>query len=180
MIIRNARIGGKTVQLNMGAFIYTNRESLSIGLVLPLDNLATHFKGDHNNLMEWFKSLPIMQKWTEGGERTAYGAKIINANGFKHLANFCDDGLAIGGACTGIGLTFPIQIIPAQPALLDCVLARQLKKSKPTMVSSTKKIFLNTTKAKFAIRSTTKIWKSPKTGPSTSPVLRHFSVSSQT
>ena len=107
MLIRNARIGGKTVQLNMGAFIYTNRESLSIGLVLPLDNLAEHFKGDHNNLMEWFKSLPIMKMWTKGGKRTAYGAKIINANGYNHLSQFCDDGLAIGGACTGIGLDFP-------------------------------------------------------------------------
>ena len=107
MIIRNARIGGKTAQLNMGAFIYTNRESLSIGLVLPLDNLAEHFKGDHNNLMEWFKSLPVVQNWIEGGERTAYGAKIINANGYKHLSQFSDNGLAIGGACTGIGLDFP-------------------------------------------------------------------------
>ena len=107
MIIRNARIGGKTAQLNMGAFIYTNRESLSIGLVLPLDNLAEHFKGDHNKLMEWFKSLPVVQQWIKGGERTAYGAKIINANGYNHLSQFTGYGLAIGGACTGIGLDFP-------------------------------------------------------------------------
>ncbi|NQZ57411.1 MAG: FAD-binding protein, partial [Lentisphaeraceae bacterium] len=107
MIIRNARIGGKTVKLNMGAFIYTNRESLSIGLVLPLDNLAEHFKGDHNNLMEWFKSLPAIKHWTAGGKRTAFGAKIINANGYKNLSQLCDNGLAIGGTCTGIGLDFP-------------------------------------------------------------------------
>ena len=127
MIIRNARIGGKTVQLNMGAFIYTNRESLSIGLVLPLDNLAEHFKGDHNNLMEWFKSLPVVKKWTEGGERTAYGAKIINANGFNNLAQFCDEGLAIGGACTGIGIDFPYPNYTGPATFTGLCLGRAVK-----------------------------------------------------
>ena len=130
MIIRNARIGGKTVQLNMGAFIYTNRESLSIGLVLPLDNLAKHFKGDHNNLMEWFKSLPITQKWIEGGERTAYGAKIINANGYKHLADFCDNGLAIGGACTGIGMDFPYPNYTGPASFTGLCLGKAVKEIK--------------------------------------------------
>ena len=127
MIIRNARIGGKTAQLNMGAFIYTNRESLSIGLVLPLDNLAEHFKGDHNNLMEWFKSLPVVQKWIEGGERTAYGAKIINANGFNSLARFCDNGLAIGGACTGMGIDFPYPNYTGPASFTGLCLGRAVK-----------------------------------------------------
>ena len=107
MIIRNARIGGKEVQLNMGAFIYTNRESLSIGIVLPLDNLAKYFKGSHNSLVEWFLQLPVIKAWTEGGKRVAYGAKIINANGFQHSPQIVDDGLALGGACAGLGLDFP-------------------------------------------------------------------------
>ncbi|MCM8537836.1 MAG: acyl-CoA dehydrogenase family protein [Lentisphaeraceae bacterium] len=138
MIIRNARIGGKTVQLNMGAFIYTNRESLSIGLVLPLDNLAQYFKGSHNTLMEWFKSLPVMQKWIKGGERTAYGAKIINANGYKHVAQLCDDGLAIGGACTGIGLDFPYPNYTGPASFTGLCLGRAVKKIKSEKLDFTK------------------------------------------
>jgi len=138
MIIRNARIGGKTVQLNMGAFIYTNRESLSIGLVLPLDNLAEHFKGDHNNLMEWFKSLPIVQKWIEGGERGAYGAKIINANGYKNLSQFADNGLAIGGACTGIGLDFPYPNYTGPASFTGLCLGRAVKAIKENDLEFTK------------------------------------------
>src|SRR5207249_10859359 len=49
LVLRNP---GK-MQLNMGGFLYTNAASISVGLVLPLDNLAREFSGDHNRLMEW-------------------------------------------------------------------------------------------------------------------------------
>ena len=135
MIIRNARIDGQTVELNMGAFIYTNKESLSIGLVLPLENLAKNFHGDHNKLMEWFKSLPVIKKWLDGGERTAYGARIINANGFKNLSQFCDDGLAIGGACTGFGLDFPYPNFTGPASFTGLCLGRAVKAIKESGAS---------------------------------------------
>ncbi len=103
IILRNP---GK-LQLNMGGFIYTNHSSLSLGLVMPLDNLAREFKGDHNRLMEWFKSLPEIQRLTGGGRAVAYGAKLIRGGGFRELPQLVDHGLALGGACTGIGLDFP-------------------------------------------------------------------------
>src|SRR4051794_3646761 len=53
MLLRNGTLRGKPVHLNMGGFIYANCQSLSIGLVLPADNLAEHFDGDPNLLMEW-------------------------------------------------------------------------------------------------------------------------------
>ena len=58
-----ARCAAKAVHLNMGGFLYTNRQSLSIGLVLPADNLHQHFGGDPNLLMEWFVHLPALQPW---------------------------------------------------------------------------------------------------------------------
>ena len=41
MLLRNGTFRGKETHLNMGGFLYTNRQSLSIGLVLPADNLKT-------------------------------------------------------------------------------------------------------------------------------------------
>jgi len=107
VLVRNGNIGGSTARLNMGAFLYTNRDSLSIGLVLPLHNLKTEFSGDHNDLMEWFKGLPEIQKRIEGGEVTSFGTKIIRGGGYREIPQIVDDGLAIGGAATGIGLDFP-------------------------------------------------------------------------
>ena len=51
----------------MGGFLYTNRQSLSVGLVLPADNLHEHFGGDPNLLMEWFENLPALQPWLKDG-----------------------------------------------------------------------------------------------------------------
>lgn len=107
ILLRNGSINNRTANLNMGGFLYTNQASISLGLVLPLDNLAREFGGDHNRLMEWFKGLPEIRRWTNGGRSVAYGAKIIRGGGFRELPQLVDNGLAIGGAATGIGLDFP-------------------------------------------------------------------------
>jgi electron transfer flavoprotein-quinone oxidoreductase len=107
ILLRNGSIHNRTANLNMGGFLYTNKASISLGLVMPLDNLAREFSGDHNRLMEWFKGLPEVRRWTNHGRSSAYGAKIIRGGGFRELPRLVDDGLAIGGAATGIGLDFP-------------------------------------------------------------------------
>jgi len=107
ILLRNGSIHNRTANLNMGGFLYTNKSSISLGLVLPLDNLSKEFGGDHNRLMEWFKGLPEVRRWTNNSRSTAYGAKIIRGGGFRELPQLVDNGLAIGGAATGIGLDFP-------------------------------------------------------------------------
>ncbi|HTS16236.1 MAG TPA: acyl-CoA dehydrogenase family protein [Verrucomicrobiae bacterium] len=107
ILLRNGSIHNRAANLNMGGFLYTNKSSISLGLVLPLENLSKEFGGDHNRLMEWFKGLPEVKRWTNDNRSTAYGAKIIRGGGFRELPQLVDHGLAIGGAATGIGLDFP-------------------------------------------------------------------------
>jgi electron transfer flavoprotein-quinone oxidoreductase len=106
ILLRNGAVDGKPLRLNMAGFIYTNRSSLSIGLVVPLENLAG-FGGDYNALMEWYKGLPPVRRLIERGESTSYGAKVIRAGGLRELPRLVDNGVAIGGAATGIGVDFP-------------------------------------------------------------------------
>jgi alkylation response protein AidB-like acyl-CoA dehydrogenase/flavin-dependent dehydrogenase/ferredoxin-like protein FixX len=107
MLLRNGTLRGQAVHLNMGGFLYTNRQSLSIGLVLPADNLHQHFDGDPNLLMEWFLNLPSLKAWLEGAKQGPFGAKLIRGGGIKEVPTLIDDGLAIGGAASGIGIDFP-------------------------------------------------------------------------
>jgi electron transfer flavoprotein-quinone oxidoreductase len=107
MLIRNGTFRGRDLHLNMGGFVYTNRQSLSIGLVLPLDNLQQDFKGDPNLLMEWFENLPALKHWLRDGKRGVFGAKLIRGGGAKDIPQLVDDGLAIGGAASAIGIDFP-------------------------------------------------------------------------
>ena len=107
MLLRNGTLRGRTVHLNMGGFVYTNRQSLSVGLVLPADNLHEHFGGDPNLLIEWFENLPALRPWLKAGRRGVFGAKIIRGGGAKDIPTLIDDGLAIGGAASAIGIDFP-------------------------------------------------------------------------
>src|SRR5262245_22112723 len=83
MLLRNGTLRGRPVRLNMGGFLYTNRQSLSLGLVLPADNLREHFGGDPNLLMEWFAELPALRPWLREGRPGVFGAKLIRGGGAK-------------------------------------------------------------------------------------------------
>src|SRR5262249_50640130 len=85
LLMRNGTLRSKSVHLNMGGFVYTNRQSLSVGLVLPADNLNEHFDGDPNLLIEWFENLPALQPWLKRGRRGVFGAKIIRGGGAKDI-----------------------------------------------------------------------------------------------
>lgn len=106
-LLRNGSFRGHPVPLNATAFLYTNRESLSLGLVLPLDRLAAHGVADHVYLFERVKSLPGIASLIEGAEQVAYGAKVIRAGGLREAVEPVRDGLAVGGAPLGLGLEFP-------------------------------------------------------------------------
>jgi alkylation response protein AidB-like acyl-CoA dehydrogenase/ferredoxin-like protein FixX len=107
IIIRNGMVGGKKARLNMGGFLYTNRDSLSVGLVMPLDLLAEHFSGDHTKLMAWFKTRSGLAPWLAGTRSIAYGTKLIRGGGLKEMPRIAEAGLAVGGAASGLGTDFP-------------------------------------------------------------------------
>jgi alkylation response protein AidB-like acyl-CoA dehydrogenase/flavin-dependent dehydrogenase/ferredoxin-like protein FixX len=107
MLLRNGTLNGRSVHLNMGGFLYTNRQSLSVGLVLPADNLAERFAGDPNLLMQWFEHLPALRPWLREGRPGVFGAKIIRGGGARDIPTLIDEGLAIGGAASAIGIDFP-------------------------------------------------------------------------
>src|SRR5262249_54224708 len=104
MLLRNPTLNGKPLHLNAGGFVYTNRRSLSVGLVLPLDNLRHDFAGDPNLLAEWFENLPVLKPWLGRGRPGVFGAKVIRGGGVRDIPILVDEGLAIGGAASAIGI----------------------------------------------------------------------------
>jgi electron transfer flavoprotein-quinone oxidoreductase len=130
ILLRNGSVNNRTANLNMGGFLYTNKASLSLGLVLPLDNLSKEFGGDHNRLMEWFKGLPEVRRWTKNSRSSAYGAKIIRGGGIRELPQLVDNGLAIGGAATGIGLDFPYPNFTGPATAMGRLFANAVKQAR--------------------------------------------------
>ncbi len=127
MVLRNGTLKGKDVHLNAGGFLYTNKQSLSVGLVLPADNLQEHFGGDPNLLMEWFENLPSVQPWFQGAKRGAFGAKLIRGGGAREIPTLVDHGLAVGGAATAVGIDFPYPNFTGPATAMGLALVRAAK-----------------------------------------------------
>jgi electron transfer flavoprotein-quinone oxidoreductase len=107
LLIRNASAGGRSMQLNAGAFLYTNRNSLSFGYVVPLDNLRKNYRGNHDALFEWMRGLPFVRELIADAPVSAYGTKLIRSGGWNERPVLVQDGLAVGGAATGLGVDIP-------------------------------------------------------------------------
>src|SRR5262249_38605173 len=128
MLLRNGTLNGRSVHLNMGGFVYTNRQSLSVGLVLPADNLHEHFAGDPNLLLEWFLNLPALRPWLKEGRRGVFGAKLIRGGGARDIPNWIDDGLAVGGAASAVGIDFPYPNFTGPATAMGLLLVQAARK----------------------------------------------------
>ncbi|HEX9627246.1 MAG TPA: FAD-binding protein [Acidiferrobacterales bacterium] len=114
-ILRNGQYAGRGVRLNLTAFFYTNHDTLSVGMVLPLDRLAKDSVADHPHIFERVLRTPLIASYLWDAEQVAYGAKVIRAGGLNETPQWVGDGLAVGGGGLGLGqeIPYPNFIAPA-------------------------------------------------------------------
>src|SRR6185369_26049 len=89
---------------------------------------AEHFDGDPNLLLEWFENLPALRPWLADGRRGAFGAKLIRGGGAKNIPTLIDDGLAIGGAASAVGIDFPYPNFTGPATAMGLLLVQAAKK----------------------------------------------------
>ncbi len=90
------RILGLTKGMTGGVFLYTNKETVSLGFVAMIEDLAARgFKP--NELMEEIKSNPMVAPFIEGGSTVEYTAHMVPEQGYKSVPPLVHDGLLIAG-----------------------------------------------------------------------------------
>lgn len=89
-------VGSCTKGLPGGAFIYTNRESLSVGIVVEIDALSKHGVNG-NELLENFKESWPVRELIKGGELVEYSAHLIPVSGIKMMPRLYTDGMLVTG-----------------------------------------------------------------------------------
>lgn len=113
-----------------GGFLYTNRDSLSLGVVCNLSALGN---GQQSlpNMLETFKQHPMLRPLLKGCELMEYSAHMIPEGGLNHLPPLSGDGwLVIGDAarlCLHTGHTvrgMDLAVISAQAAATTLINAR--------------------------------------------------------
>ena len=77
-------------------FIYTNKNSVSIGLGVNIDELKKH-KLTPNDLLNQLKEHPSIAPLIKGGELLEYSAHLIPEGGFNSIPKLYGDGVMVVG-----------------------------------------------------------------------------------
>lgn len=100
-------IVGGTQGIAGGAFLYTNRDTVSIGAVLSLTDLSKA-KIRPEAIIAGLKANPSLAPFVEGGDIKEYAAHLIPEGGFEMMPSLVADGLLIAGdaaaMCLAAGL----------------------------------------------------------------------------
>lgn len=95
--------GTFTEQIEGGGFIYTNKDTVSLGLVFTLSSY-----GEDNNppyeILEHFKNIPYVAKLIEGGKTLEYSAHLVPEVGLEMAPKVYGDGILIVGDAAGFTL----------------------------------------------------------------------------
>lgn len=89
-------LGFCTQGVHGGGFLYTNKETISLGVVVQLKALVEHnVKGVE--LLEGFKAHPTVRELVKGGTTVEYSAHLVPAGGLKMVPRLYTDGLLVVG-----------------------------------------------------------------------------------
>jgi electron transfer flavoprotein-quinone oxidoreductase len=90
------RILGLTKGMTGGVFLYTNKDTISLGIVTMIEDLTKKgFKP--NDLMEEIKANPMIAPLIEGGTTVEYTAHMVPEQGLDSVPQLVHNGLLIVG-----------------------------------------------------------------------------------
>ena len=118
---------GKVTQGKFGGgFLYTNRESVSLGIVMGIEEAAEETQPiDVPALIEAFKARPEIAPLIRGGSSAEYSAHIIPEGGFRAIDSIVGDGILVTGDAAGLALNIGFTVRGMEFALASGYFAAQ-------------------------------------------------------
>ncbi|MGI5825432.1 MAG: FAD-dependent oxidoreductase [Bacillota bacterium] len=96
-------VGSVSKNVNGGGFIYTNQDSVSIGLVAQVEDLKNKGYKPYD-MLEEFKRHPAIEPMIRGGITQEYGGHLIPEGGYDCLAELSRGGVMLCGDAAGFVL----------------------------------------------------------------------------
>jgi electron transfer flavoprotein-quinone oxidoreductase len=107
-----------------GGFLYTNNSSVSIGLVLKVDDLIKKRpQVEALQVFEDFKQRPEIQGLIGGGDMVEYSAHVIPEAGFNRISRLYSDGILVAGDAAGLTLNSGLTVRGMEFAIASGVLS---------------------------------------------------------
>ena len=94
-------VGNVTNGIPGGGFLYTNRDSVSLGLVVNVEAIAGQ-KEQLPQIMEDFKSHPEIAPLITGGQTVEYAAHLVPEAGLAPMPQLYNDGALMVGDAAGL------------------------------------------------------------------------------
>ncbi len=88
-----------------GGFLYTNKSSISLGMVMGISDLMNEEPMiPAPEMLELFKKRPEVSALIEEGQIVEYSAHVIPEGGYRHLSNLCGNGILVCGDAAGFSI----------------------------------------------------------------------------
>jgi electron transfer flavoprotein-quinone oxidoreductase len=125
-------VGSLTKGMMGGGFLYTNQESLSLGIVVGIHSLnRKEPREEIYKLLDEFKERPEIKNLIRGGNVIEYSAHLISEGGIHIKPKVYGDGILVVGDAAGLGLNMLVTVRGMEYAMASGVLAgRTIKKAK--------------------------------------------------
>jgi electron transfer flavoprotein-quinone oxidoreductase len=98
-----AVVGDCTQGVGGGGFLYTNLDSLSVGIVVRLDDLTARQKVV-TDIFDYFLQHRFIAPYLDGGEMLEYGCHLVAEGGLHMIGEIVTDGMVVVGDAAGLTL----------------------------------------------------------------------------
>jgi len=125
-------VGTLTKGIMGGGFLYTNQESLSLGIVVGIHSLNQREPREEiYKFLDEFKERPEIKSLIRGGEVVEYSAHLISEGGLHTKPKVYGNGILVTGDAAGLGLNMLVTVRGMEYAMVSGVLAgRTIKVAK--------------------------------------------------
>jgi len=125
-------IGEVTAGKFGGGFLYTNRESVSLGIVMALEGIEDGNGFSIPKLLDNFKRRPEVEALIRGGKTVEYAAHLIPEGGKRGLLPLYAPGLLVVGDAAGLALNMGFTVRGMDYALASgCLAGRAIAQGEP-------------------------------------------------
>jgi len=117
-------LGDVTKGMFGGGFLYTNKKSISLGLVVGIEALKTHTIEAHT-LMDTFTQRPEIRPLIEDGTLAEYSAHVIPEAGYSNIPKLSTHGMLVTGDAAGFALNMGLTVRGMEFAVASGILAAE-------------------------------------------------------
>jgi len=117
-------IVGNTAGVRGGTFLYTNYDSLSLGMVLELGSMMGKTTTPYD-LLNNFMEQPQIAKLLRGGKLLEYSAHLVPKGGYDAMPELFGDGIMVAGDAAGLCIITGLNLEGINLATQSGVLAGQ-------------------------------------------------------